>query len=125
MIFQRKIPKVNELRVTVVDGECFGMFVDTSNLGDSETDIRKLNYTNEKMRFSGGPVPDDVTKSSVRLMEIFGLSYAGIDWVQDANGEWYFLELNCMGSFKWSEICGAGSITDSIASALIRRSQND
>ena len=119
LIFQKMISKKRELRVTVVDGYCFGMVADVHDLGEQNLDIRKLNYRAEKDRFNGMIVPEKIVLDSKKLMADFGLKYAGLDWIEDQDGQWYFLELNCMGAFKWSEICGAGDITKAIASALI------
>ncbi|MDA8586769.1 hypothetical protein N9L47_10975 [Rhodobacteraceae bacterium] len=124
MIFQKCIRKLNELRVTCIDRECFGLIADTSDLGDEDIDIRRLNYQNEQARFQGVVVPDDIKRSSLQLMDHFNLSYAGLDWIQDSDGEWYFLELNAMGAFKWSEIQGAGDITTALAKAILRRFEN-
>jgi len=124
MVFQRCIEKRCELRVTCVDGECFGLVADTSDLTSENIDIRRLDYEAEKSRFLGIKVPEPVLDASLALMSHFKLAYAGLDWIQDVNGEWYFLELNCMGAFKWSELQGAGDITTALASAIARRVSN-
>lgn len=121
MIFQKYIRKQNELRVTCIDGECFGLIADTTDLGDEKIDIRQLNYQDERARFRGAGVPDDVMRSSLQLLDHFKLSYAGLDWIQGPDGEWYFLEMNAMGSFKWSEIQGAGDITTALTKAILQR----
>lgn len=125
MIFQERIPKKRELRVTVVDDRCFGMVADTTEIDNDNVDLRHLDYDAEKHRFKGMPVPDSVATASRAIMKCFGLSYAGLDWIEDESGEWLFLELNCMGSFKWSELRGAGNITTAIANALIQRATSN
>ena len=118
MIFQRRIPKRREMRVTVVNNQCFGMVADTANLGVEDVDLRRIDYEAERHRFTGLPVPTQVAAASRALVQSFSLSYAGLDWVEDEHGQWLFLELNCMGAFKWSELCGAGDITTAIADSL-------
>jgi glutathione synthase/RimK-type ligase-like ATP-grasp enzyme len=125
MIFQQFVPKVRELRVTIVDGMCFGMSADTRDLNGAEIDLRQLDYTQERHRFAGIVVPDKVAEASLALMRHFNLCYAGFDWVEDDRGNWLFLELNCMGSFKWSELCGAGDISGALAAALIKRAREN
>lgn len=125
MIFQHRINKRRELRVTVVDSQCFGMVADTSDIGSEDVDLRHLDYDMERHRFGGLTVPDHMAAASRAIMDSFGLSYAGLDWIEDQHGQWLFLELNCMGAFKWSELCGAGDITTAIADALIRRAANN
>ena len=121
MIFQRPIQKRRELRVTVVDGQCFGMVAKLDNLAVNTVDIRKLDYQKERDRFAGMTVPIVVAEASQLMARSFGLAYAGLDWIEDENGNWVFLELNSMGAFKWSEICGAGPISSAIATALSKR----
>ncbi len=121
MVFQRRIEKRRELRVTCVDGECFGLVADTSDLIGENVDIRRLDYQSEKDRFMGIEVPLPIVDASRKLVDHFNLSYAGLDWIEDVTGAWFFLELNCMGAFKWSELCGAGDITCALANAIVRR----
>ena len=121
MIFQRPIQKRRELRVTIVDEQCFGMVAELDNLAKGTVDIRRLDYRKERGRFSGMTVPNVVAEASHQMARAFGLAYAGLDWLQDEDGTWIFLELNSMGAFKWSEICGAGPISSAIAAALSRR----
>lgn len=121
MIFQRRISKLNELRVTCIDGACFGLIADTSDMEGENVDIRRLDYKAEQGRFRGIDVPDDISRASQMLMDKLKLSYAGLDWIQDADGDWHFLELNSMGAFKWSELQGAGDITAALAEAIVRR----
>lgn len=125
MIFQKRVPKRRELRVTVVEDRCFGMVADTSDFNSEDVDLRRLDYDAERHRFAGLPVPDHVAAASRTLVTSFGLSYAGLDWIEDEHGQWLFLELNCMGAFKWSELCGAGDITTAIADALTQRVLNN
>lgn len=125
LIFQQRVLKHRELRVTIVDDMCFGMVADTMDLNEQDIDIRQLDYSAETGRFSGIAVPATVENASLKLMRNLGLSYAGLDWVEDKDGRWLFLEINCMGSFKWSELCGAGDITGALSEALIRRAELD
>lgn len=125
MIFQKRVPKRRELRVTVVEEHCFGMVADTSDFDIDDVDLRRLDYDAERHRFAGLPVPDHVAAASRTIVASFGLSYAGLDWIEDEHGQWLFLELNCMGAFKWSELCGAGDITAAIADALVKRAMNN
>lgn len=125
MIFQERVPKGREIRVTVVENRCFGMVADTSDLGSEDVDLRRVDYDAERHRFAGLPVPDHVAAASRAIVASFGLSYAGLDWIEDDDERWLFLELNCMGAFKWSELCGAGDITTAIADALTQRALSD
>ncbi|MCB1469852.1 MAG: hypothetical protein KDK08_22505 [Rhizobiaceae bacterium] len=121
MVFQKRVPKRRELRVTVVEDHCFGMVADTSGFNSEDVDLRRLDYDTERHRFAGLTVPDHVAAASRKIVASFGLTYAGLDWIEDEHGKWLFLELNCMGAFKWSELCGAGDITTAIADALTQR----
>jgi hypothetical protein len=124
MIFQRRVKTRCELRVTYIDGKCFGLSADTTDLDGELIDIRRLDYKKEKGRFSGIDVPETICVATEKLMRHFNLSYAGLDWLQDLDGNWQFLELNCMGAFKWSELQGAGNITSALVEALVKRVEN-
>ena len=62
---------------------------------------------------------------SIKLTNTFDLSYAGIDWIESTDGNFYFLEVNPLGSFKWYEQCGKYDITKAIGRCLLAKFNNE
>lgn len=123
VLVQREIKKAHEARVTVVGDAAFAMFVNCQDMPDDVVDIRTLDYNNERWRFSAGPAEHPILKQSIAIVRALSLSYGGVDWAIDAEGEAFFLECNPLGAFKWAELCTGHNITGAIADALIARAE--
>lgn len=122
LIFQERIDKREELRVTVVDDWAVGVRVDLARIDKpAPVDTRKLDYAEHRALFSRCEDRSDLLYESRRIVSDLGLSYGGVDWAIDRSGEAYFLECNPMGSFKWFEMCSEADITGRIVEALERR----
>lgn len=120
-IFQERIRRKAEIRVTVVDGNCYSIGINCENLPEGVTDIRELDYEKERARFFVPEGIREIESWSIRLLQEYGLGYGGLDWAIDHDGRASFFEMNACGSFKWFEKCGAGDITSALADALARR----
>lgn len=121
IIFQEEIDRRAELRVTVVDDDCFVMEIDCANLPDNCVDVRQLNFPTNVTRFRRGVGQHDVERWSRALLQELQLVYGAFDWAISSTGQAYFLECNPLGAFKWTEFCTSFDITGSIARALYRR----
>lgn len=121
LIFQRRVPKAEEIRAIVVDEQVFLVRADLRGLENEITDIRTLDYQVERARF--GPCDDrrDLAQASLNIVRALNLSYGCIDWAIEADGSAVFLECNPLGSFKWFELCGGEDISGHLADALERR----
>jgi hypothetical protein len=120
-MFQREIQKKWEIRVTVVDQQCFPVRFDCSALPESIVDMRKIDFEKSRSRFERATDVDCIVSWSKKIVAALGIAYAGLDWVLDSQGTPYFLECNPMGSFKWSEMSGRFNISHAIANSLLRR----
>lgn len=100
-IFQAKVPKAYEIRVTVMGRECVGARIDAQT---SETG-------RQDWRFDlGGDVsvgemtlPEETRKKCLELMDRLGLVFGCFDLVVTPHSETVFLEVNEMGQFLWVE----------------------
>ncbi|MFC9680020.1 ATP-grasp ribosomal peptide maturase [Streptomyces sp. NPDC056948] len=94
-LFQKRIPKVADVRVTVIGREVFCVRID-SDLLDWRTDYSKLSYT-----------PVDAPLGTVpalhHYMDHFGLVFGAFDFAIDGEGRWWFLECNPSGQWYWLE----------------------
>ena len=124
IIIQREIKRLAEIRVVIVDDNCFSVRLDCSDLPSDIVDIRQLNFGEMSSRFSAATGTSSIEKDSLRFLRSFGLSCGAFDWVEDMRGDFYFLECNPLGSFKWTEIVGSFPISEAIVDALINRLAN-
>lgn len=121
-IVQREIVRRHEVRVTVVGNQAFPVVIDCRDLPKGLVDIRQLDFTKNKNRFSDSAIDlSQIITSSVNFAQEIGLSYAGIDWVVSQEGAPYFLECNPLGAFKWYEMVGGHDITGAITKLIMSR----
>lgn len=94
-LFQQRVPKKADVRVTVIGPKVFCVRID-SHLLDWRTDYSRLTYT---------PVepPPGVERSLYRYLDHFGLVFGAFDFCVGNDGRWWFLECNPSGQWYWLE----------------------
>ena len=97
-LFQRRIPKTCDIRITIVGADIFAVRID-SQAGAGTTDFR-LDYS---VPLSVHKLPTPVADGCRRLMTRLGLVYGAIDMCMDADGKYYFFEVNSSGQWLWME----------------------
>jgi hypothetical protein len=117
-LLQRFISKRREWRITVVDETIFSAAIYTTPLASH--DWREHQFT-EHVKFRPEPLPAPWADRCVRVTKALGLSYAAIDLIESADGEWVFLEANPNGQYRWLEQQLGLPISDAVAAALVRR----
>lgn len=120
LLLQEEVWRQREIRITVVDGQCFCMEIDCTNLPSGIVDVRELDFAEHRHRFKRATDTAKIENWSRQIVDALGLGYAGLDWAISVDGAPFFLECNPLGSFKWSEICTGQDITSRIADALDR-----
>jgi glutathione synthase/RimK-type ligase-like ATP-grasp enzyme len=100
-IYQRKIEKAYELRVTCMDERCF-----TVRLDSQSRDVTRMDWRAD-LRSPLTPrlheLPRDVEERCILMMRRLGLVFGCIDLIVTPQGEHVFLEVNEMGQFLWVE----------------------
>lgn len=100
-IYQRKIEKQYELRVTCMDERCF-----TVRLDSQSRDVTRMDWRAD-LRAPLKPklheLPPEVEERCIMLMRKLGLAFGCIDLIVTPQGEHVFLEVNEMGQFLWVE----------------------
>jgi ATP-grasp ribosomal peptide maturase len=111
-LFQQRVPKVADVRVTVIGGEVFCVRID-SDLLDWRTDYSKLTYT---------PVdtPPGIERALYRYLDHFGLAFGAFDFAVGPEGRWWFLECNPSGQWHWLEDETGLPMTAALADLLER-----
>ncbi|GAA3983763.1 ATP-grasp ribosomal peptide maturase [Thermobifida alba] len=118
-LFQRRLDKQYEVRLTMVDDQAFPAAIhahsDRSRT-DWRTDYKALTY-------SIPPVPRRVLAGACTLLRLLDLRYAALDFVVE-QGQWWFLEANPNGQYGWIQHQTGQQIGDAIADALTRKEPN-
>lgn len=103
MTFQENVPKVLELRTTIVGHRVFTAAVDSQSLKGATYDWRKEGRALVK-NWQPYDLPEDIEKKLLQLMAEFGLNYGAIDIIVTLDAQHVFLEVNPVGEFFWMEI---------------------
>jgi ATP-grasp ribosomal peptide maturase len=98
-LIQEFVPKAYEARVTVVGRTPIAVAIrSTSEAGriDWRSDYDALTYKRID-------VPEAVTNSVGRFLDVLGLNYGAFDFVITPDGDWVMLECNPAGQWLWLE----------------------
>lgn len=99
-IFQRKVNKSYELRVTFMgDYACAAKLLSQEH-SEAELDWRAVG---KKVGVVGGELPEDIYNACRLLMRRLGIVFGCFDFAVTPRGEHIFLEVNEMGQFLWLE----------------------
>ncbi|MFD3996158.1 ATP-grasp ribosomal peptide maturase [Streptomyces sp. NPDC058583] len=94
-LFQHRVDKVADVRVTVIGRQVFSVRID-SGLLDWRTDYDRLTYTVVEP-------PPGIVDALHRYLDHFGLVFGAFDFAVDQAGAWWFLECNPSGQWAWME----------------------
>lgn len=109
-LFQQLVPKIADLRVTVVGEQAFAVRID-SGLTDWRSDYDSHVYTVVDP-------PSDISAKMHRYLQRFQLTFGCFDFALDKSGEWVFLECNPNGQWGWLEPVTDLPITSAFADIL-------
>ena len=125
-IFQERILKKFEVRLTVLGRSVVGARLDVVGRGAGEVDWRLARVEGQSLEISAWEVPADVAALVCKLMENLGLAFGCIDGIIDEDGEFTFLEVNEMGQFLWlDEACPELTLLQRFCSFLMTGSDAD
>ncbi|MGW2372934.1 ATP-grasp ribosomal peptide maturase [Kitasatospora sp. NPDC001683] len=105
-LFQVKVEKECDVRVTAVGNQLFAVRIDSPDL-----DWRQRQSL---MECAPIDIPARVARSVLAYLATYRLAFGAFDFAVTAAGDWYFLECNPNGQWAWQP----DSITDSIAIAI-------
>jgi hypothetical protein len=117
VLFQEKIRKHLDVRVTVLDEKIVAIGLkglDTD--GRQRLDIRRNNMVG--VEYIPLMVPDQIRNAIHRLMMHYELRFAAFDFAIDDQGEWVFFEINPNGQWAWLDLEGAASIAEIFVNSL-------
>lgn len=116
-MLQAAVPKEYEVRLTIVDEDCFPVRIDGCSPA-ARTDWRS-DY--DSLRYSAANLPADIRDSARALLRRLGLRFGAFDFVVTPDGEWVFLEVNPNGQWAWLQDETGLPIASAIADALVKR----
>jgi ATP-grasp ribosomal peptide maturase len=113
-LFQERVPKAHDARVTMVDGTAFAVAVITDS--DAGREDWRADYRN--LRYEPVVVPEDVRLGMSAYLDHFGLRYGAFDFVVEPDGIWRFLECNPNGQWLWLQEEAGQPIAAALAALL-------
>ncbi len=103
MIYQPEIPKVHDVRVTVVGERVFATAIHSQVHAETEVDWRVWDLYDFDLKHERVDMPKDVVEGCRRITAYYGLKYSAIDLVLSTDAHYYFLEMNPNGQWAWVE----------------------
>lgn len=113
VLFQRYVPAVCDLRVTVI-GE--RLFAAAARGEEYDLDIR----FNVEAKYRPHELPAEIEDRLLSLMRRLGLEYGAVDFRLTPDGEYVFLEVNPAGQFLYVERATEQPIARALAEHLAR-----
>jgi hypothetical protein len=102
MVFQERIRKQVELRITVIGNRLFTAAVDSEKTEGADVDWRARGVT-LLQSWREYKLPTDIEEKIHRYMNRIGLQYSAIDVIVDPDGRHIFLEANPAGECFWMQ----------------------
>ncbi len=116
-LFQEKVEREVELRITVVGNTVFpAVFIPQKT--EFDVDIRVSNL--RELSYCPFQLPNEINDAILKLMKELGLSFGTIDMIIDKSGRYVFLELNIGGQWGWIEGFTGFEISKEIAKWLAK-----
>jgi len=119
-LFQERIEKAFELRITVVGDQVFAAEIHSQMNARTKDDWRKYDFEHTPHKIHH--LPRDVKASCLGLLAHYGLHFGAIDMIVTPEGKYVFLEINPNGQWLWIERLTGMPISEAIADMLIRAS---
>jgi len=120
VVFQKRIPKQLELRVTVVGDRAFAAAIDSQANDRLQVDWRHYPDFGGERYYSVHQLPGRIGQRCVRMVRMLGLCFGAIDLILTPEGDHVFLEVNPNGQWAWVEKYTGLPIAEAIADYLIR-----
>lgn len=116
--FQQRIPKVCDIRVTVVGDQVFAAEI---HAPANSTDVDWRREPLARLRHARHALPDSLSERVLALVRGFGLQFGALDFVLTPDGRYVFLELNPNGQWAWLELVLGLPIADTLVDLLSGR----
>jgi len=118
MIFQEKIEKQFDIRITVVEDTIFSTAIYSQEYDETSLDWRLADHFKIALTQKKFVLPSTIEAKCKKLTQHFKLKYSAIDMIKAKDGGYYFLELNPNGQWAWLEHVAGHQIRDAIIDSL-------
>lgn len=118
MVFQEMVPKAKELRVAVVGDKLFTISIDSASTERGKVDWRRSSGSHDSV-WQADTLPPEVAEKLLRLGDLLGQNYGGVDFIVTPDGRYVFLEWNPAGEFGWVLEKHAGPMEEAYAELLL------
>lgn len=118
MMFQEKIEKKVELRITIVGREIFAFSIDSQQISNARVDWRKEGVALLE-NWQPYELPADIKKKLHAFMDDYNINYGAIDILVTPDDDYYFLEINSAGEFFWLDRLCDNAISKQLAAVLL------
>lgn len=105
----------NDIRAVVVGDQVFCAYCEAKESYPAY-DVRK----EPNLQFVPHQLPVKIEIGLKNLMKSLGVQYCSADFIENMDGEIFFIDLNVSGSWWWIDDLYSGAVTDSIASYLLK-----
>ena len=117
-IFQKRIEKKSELRITVVGEQVFAAKLKLKSMKALEEDIHLSNYDDD-IDIEPFELAQNVKNNILKMMKAFGLEFGCLDFIMDKNDSLIFLEVNPTGDWAYIEDSTGLPITEAISKLIM------
>ena len=121
MLFQERVEKALELRITVVGSQMFTAAVDPTTSALGADDWRRDRALLKSFR-PYRDLPEAVGARLFALLDRLGLDFATVDLILTPDGRYVFLEVNTISFFSFVELATSLPISGAVADLLLGRS---
>jgi hypothetical protein len=117
-LFQKYVPKLVEIRVTVIGSKVFAVEIHSQDHVTSRHDWRRGDTT--QIRHSIHSLPGEVESMCTDLVNKLGLTFGAIDLILTPEHDYVFLEINPNGQWAWiQQMCPDIPLRETLAKLLI------
>jgi|CXWL01.1.fsa_nt_gi hypothetical protein len=120
-IFQQRINKVQELRVTVIGEEVFACEIQTTPGTVEHIDWRIEDV--EGLTHKLVDIPEEVSANLKKMLSMMNLNFGAFDLIRDETGIYYFIEVNPNGQYFWIELLTGAPLTEAMVSLILLLSE--
>jgi glutathione synthase/RimK-type ligase-like ATP-grasp enzyme len=119
-IFQKRIEKKNELRITVIRDKVFAAKLNLRSKLALEEDIHLCKSKDDIDIEPFFDLTQDVKNRVLASMRAFGLEYGSLDFIVDKNDKLIFLEVNPTGAWAYIEDATGMPITEAVTNLIMK-----
>lgn len=117
---QNYVPKMFELRITVVGTKIFACKIDSQILEEDQGKVDWRQGYDHGLKQEIYDLPGEISDKCLLFLEQLGLNFGCFDFIVTPDEEYVFLECNPNGQWLWIELETGMEISKAIAEILIK-----